>query len=232
MLEVCVDNLESAKNAIEGGADRLELCADLFQGGLTPEISLLEAIRSFSNIPIHIMIRNRGGHFQYSDQDMAIMLRQIELFKSQSVQGFVFGALTKDHVINVQQLQTILGATRGKSFVFHRAIDEVNDIENAFQTLVDMGVTEVLTSGGEDTVVNAADTIKALQIKFGSQIAILAGSGLNVSNVKDFIETTGHDRIHGSFSNTVINSNNEKIKLTSAQDVKTVQHILGAHLAG
>ncbi len=231
MLEVCIDNLDSAKNAIEGGADRLELCADLFSGGLTPELSLLHEIRSFSNIPIHVMIRSRAGDFCYSNAEMKLMLQQVDLFDTEAIEGFVFGALTEELKVNVHQLKQIQEAVGDKKLVFHRAIDESVDLTESIKVLIDNGVEEVLTSGGEATVPEAQELMKTLHAEFGNRIALLAGSGLTVHNVGTFIEASGLKRIHGSFSKNITDPDNGKIKLTSTQDVKTAKHILQSFIA-
>uniref|UniRef100_A0A3P9K0K5 Copper homeostasis protein cutC homolog n=1 Tax=Oryzias latipes TaxID=8090 RepID=A0A3P9K0K5_ORYLA len=120
LMEVCVDSVESAINAERGGAGRLELCASLLEGGLTPSLGLVQVVKQYIKIPIFVMIRPRGGDFLYSDQEVEVMKKDIELMKGQGVDGFVLGALTEDGRVDAELCMELLAAARPLSVTFHR----------------------------------------------------------------------------------------------------------------
>ena len=136
-MEICIDSLESAKNAIEGGATRLEICSALSEGGLTPTPSFLQKIKSFSSIPIYAMLRIRSGNFVYTKEEMEVMLQDLKILKDYGADGFVFGALTPDNEIDVESCKDILSAAESLPVTFHRAFDEVNDPLKSLKILID-----------------------------------------------------------------------------------------------
>lgn len=221
MLEVCIDSIESAKNAIEGGAQRLEVCASLELDGLTPDIELVRAIRNMSDIPMHVMLRPRSGNFVYSHNDKALVINQLKRFKNEAIQGFVFGALTTDYQVDEDLCIQIRDLVVDKQLVFHRAIDYSSSYFDALETIIQIQYDEVLTSGHESTALKGMNNlIKAKKLSKGS-INILAGGGINAKNAQLLIQK-GINRLHGSFSQ----QSETNVKLTSRLTVQSVYEML------
>ena len=149
-LEICVDNYESMITAAQNGADRIELCASLSEGGLTPPFSLIEAAMKLS-IPVFVMIRPRSCDFLYSSEEIEMMHRDIYMAKSQGAPGVVFGVLTPNGEIDGLAMQSLIKEAAGMQITCHRAVDQVKDIYAAVDILADLGVHRVLTSGQEET---------------------------------------------------------------------------------
>ena len=231
MLEVCIDNYQSAINAIQGGAQRLEVCSDLSLGGLSPDPELVTAIRQVSDIDIHVMLRCRAGNFRYTESEMQVHRDQLAIYKNLPIQGIVFGCLDDEQVVDEPRLRQIKDLCGDLKLVFHRAIDDSVDIFQAFQSLTNSGVLEVLTSGGKPTAIEGLQTLKNLQDRFGDKIDLLIGSGVSQENCKEIVETTGVKRIHGSFSTQIIEAN-AQVKLTLANHVEQVAQILDSMSVG
>lgn len=181
VLEVCVDSLASARAAIAGGADRLELCAALSIGGLTPYGELYRQIRRESNIAIRAMIRPRSGDFLYEPAELELMQMQIETLRGLGVDGFVFGCLTNEGELNLEAMKTLMKAAEGCKVTLHRAIDVSRDPEKTYRDAGELGVDSVLTSGGACNCMAGKDTIGRLldleQAGHGPQVLI--GAGVN-----------------------------------------------------
>ncbi|MGH9764286.1 MAG: copper homeostasis protein CutC, partial [Blastocatellia bacterium] len=146
-IEVCVDTVESAIAAQRGGADRIELCGNLIEGGITPSIGAIEMVRKNLSIPLHVVIRPRGGDFLYSDIDFEVMKRDIELVKWLGADGVVFGVLTPRAAVDVERTEDLIARARPLSVTFHRAFDMTRDPYQSLDDLIALGVNRVLTSG-------------------------------------------------------------------------------------
>lgn len=206
ILEVCVDSIESALAAQEGGAQRIELCASLLEGGLTPSAATIELARQKLTLGMMVMIRPRGGDFLYSDLDVAIMLRDIEIAKQAGADGVVFGLLTEDGKIDRKRTQTLADAARPLQVTFHRAFDHVADPATALETLIEIGVDRVLTSGQEATAAGGVATIAKLIQQAAGRISIMPGGGINETNIAQIARATGARELHMS-GRTEIESN-------------------------
>lgn len=208
LLEVCVDSAASAKNAKLGGADRLEVCAALALGGTTPSFGLVEFCVADLQMPVMMMVRPHDGGFEYSDDDIDLMLTEIEVAKSIGVQGVVFGALQSDPAnhgrlaIHLDQCRTLVEAADELETTFHRAFDVVADPLEAFDSLQSLGVTRLLTSGQAATAFEGAELIQRL-VSLDSDVSILAGAGVRPDNVRDVIERTGVREVHASASRPI-----------------------------
>src|SRR5947208_9942123 len=177
LVEACVDSIESALAAARGGAHRLELCANLIEGGTTPSAGTLAVCRARLDIPIFVLIRPRGGDFLYSAAELAVMLEDIRRAKQAGVQGIVTGLLRADGEIDADRTGELIAAARPLHVTFHRAFDVCRDASRALETLVALGVERVLTSGQAATAPEGADRIARLVQQAAGRLAILPGGG-------------------------------------------------------
>nr|XP_046256963.1 copper homeostasis protein cutC homolog isoform X1 [Scatophagus argus] len=200
LLEVCVDSVESAVNAERGGAGRLELCSSLLEGGLTPSLGLLQVVKQYVKIPVYVMIRPRGGDFLYSDQEVEVMRKDLELMKGHGADGLVLGALTEDGRVDAELCMELLAAARPLPVTFHRAFDMVHDPVVALETLVSLGFERVLTSGCDTSVLEGLPLIKRLidQVCAKGRIVIMPGGGITERNLQRILEGSGAQEFHCS----------------------------------
>lgn len=188
ILEVCVDSLASARAAIAGGADRLELCSALAVGGLTPYAELLRQIRAESNIPIRCLMRPRAGDFLYTNEEIRMMAAQIEQLRHLGADGFVIGCLTAEGNLDGKAMTPLLKAAEGAGLTLHRCIDVSR---NPCQTYLDadaLGIDTVLTSGAAGNCLQGAETIRMLLQLRDSHHGpeVLIGSGVKASVISTF----------------------------------------------
>lgn len=188
-FEVCIDSIDGAKLAEKYGAKRVELCAALSEGGITPSAGMIEAcVNATSNTEVFVMIRPRAGHFHYSRSEIAIMLRDIEAVHQLGANGVVFGCLNENQEIDLQANMTLLE----KAFelkmgtTFHRAIDLTKDPAEALVHLIHLGFDRVLTSAGKTRAIVGLPMLQRMKEQAGQQIEIMAGSGVNSQNVRHF----------------------------------------------
>lgn len=198
-LEICANSFESALVAQEAGADRIELCTELNVGGLTPSYGLLEKVLSEVSLPVHILIRPRSGNFTYSDAEIEIMLRDIVLCKKLGAAGIVSGVLRPDFSVDPAQTQKLIKTSDAMEFTFHRAFDWCTDPFKELKTLVDLGVTRLLSSGLEPIAEEGIELLLALQKRAKSSLEIMPGGGINETNAAIF-KAYGFQSIHCSAS--------------------------------
>lgn len=196
LVEVCVDSVESAIAAEKGGADRVELCDNLMEGGTTPSFASIEIARKRLSLGLHVIIRPRGGDFLYSDLEFEIMKRDIEISKQIGVDGVVFGILNKDGEVDILKTNELIQLARPLSVTFHRAFDVTNNANSALEELINLGIDRVLTSGQEATAFEGLDKISELIELAGDKITIMACGSLNERNVKKFVEQTNVREVH------------------------------------
>lgn len=199
-IEVAVASVEDAQTAEAAGADRLELCSALELGGLTPSLGMLLAIKKAVSIPVVTMLRPRAGGFVYSDADVRTIERDAELFLSHGATGIVFGFLTGERMIDVSRVERLVRLARGKETVFHRSFDLTVDPMAALDSLIELGVTRVLTSGQAADAPAGAELIRQLLERAAGRIEILPGGGITPENAAALVAKTGARQIHGSFS--------------------------------
>ena len=195
-LEVCVDSLESAMAAVNGGATRLELCANLVIGGTTPSIFLLREIRKHSNIPINVIIRPRFGDFCYSPAELAIMVGEIECFGHERANGVVIGALTPDGDLDERALRAMIEAAGELPVTLHRAFDMCRDPIAALRAAKALGVATVLTSGGRNAALDGAPLLKELNAL--GLLDVMAGGGVDAEAIARLRPLTGLKSYHMS----------------------------------
>ena len=185
-LEICVDSLASARNAIAGGADRLELCAALVAGGLTPYVHLLEQIRSESDIPVRCLMRPRPGDFLYEGEEIDMMARQMPVLKAAGADGFVIGCLTKDGDLDEDAMKKLIDAADGAGLTLHRCIDVSRDPIETYRTAGKLGIDTVLTSGAASNCILGLPTIGRL-LELRDEIdgpEVLIGAGVKADVIR------------------------------------------------
>lgn len=199
-IEVCCGSYEDCINAALGKADRVELNSALHLGGLTPAIGTVQLVKSEIAIPVICMVRPRGAGFCYTEAESKAMFADAKALLEVGADGLAFGFLHEDGSIDVAKNQKMVDLIHQyqKEAVFHRAFDCVKDPYQAMETLIEMGVDRVLTSGLEAKAYDGRALIKELQQKYGTQIEILAGSGVNATNAKALMEETGISQVHSS----------------------------------
>jgi copper homeostasis protein len=197
-VEVCAGSLQSVIEAGKGGASRVELCDNLFEGGTTPSAATIEMASRAVDIPVYVMIRPRGGDFLYSGIEFEIMKRDIVLAKKYGAAGVVSGLLLPDGSVDVLRTGELAGIARdlGMAMTFHRAFDMAADPYEALESIIETGCERILTSGGENKAIDGKHLIKKLVAAAAGRISIMAGSGINPENVKDLIEYTGITEVH------------------------------------
>ena len=202
-IEICVDSVESCINAEKGGADRLELCGNMFEGGTTPSYGVLELAREKVNIPIYAMVRPRGGDFCYDDTEFEIMKKEIKLMKELKIDGIVFGILTKEGNVDKERCDELLDLWGSSKATFHRAIDVSCDLNESCKDIISIGFERILTSGGEANVMNGIIKLKELVSKYNDKIIIMPGSGINERNIEYIKDTLKANEYHMTANKTV-----------------------------
>lgn len=194
-LEVCVDSFASAMAAIQGGADRLELCSALAVGGLSPSPALLNQIKAVSNIPVRCLMRTRGGDFLYTPEEIQQMAMEMELLSR--ADGFVIGCLTPEGDLDNRAIQPLIDAAKGKGLTLHRCIDVSRDLEKTYLDAKELGFDTVLTSGGAGNCLAGMETIRKLLTLDGPEVLI--GAGVKASVIESFLnQVDGAQAFHMS----------------------------------
>ena len=198
VLEIACFNVQSCALAQEAGADRIEFCDNYSLGGITPSQTDIIEAKKLLHIPLHVIIRPRGGNFVYDTEEIEMMKRDILFCKEQQLDGVVFGILNLDNTIDVKANKELLELAKPMSVTFHRAIDECNNIENAFQEIIRLGFNKVLTSGGKQNALEGIDTLKRCQETFGEKITIIPGGGIRSNNIELITKETGCIQFHSA----------------------------------
>ena len=206
IIEVCCGSVEDVINAEKGGADRVEFNSALYLGGLTPSLASLIYLKERVNIPLICMVRTRGAGFTYSLEDIEVMGMDAELLLKNGADGIAFGALNADRTIDVETNKKLIDITHryNKEFVFHRAIDCVDNPIESIETLIQLGCDRILTSGFRSTALEGINNLKDLQTKYGDQIEFLMGGKVNSTNANQLINETGILQIHSSCKTWVV----------------------------
>jgi copper homeostasis protein len=196
LVEACVDSVLSARRAVEGGAGRLELCANLIEGGTTPSSGLMRVVRRAVSIPIHVLIRPRGGDFLYGPDDLDIMLQDIAEAKRIGLAGVVIGVLQPDGTIDRDLTRRLGDEARPLAVTFHRAFDLTRDPFEALEALFALGIERVLTSGQGACATEGIPVIRQLVERSAGRVAVLAGGGVNEGNAAQIVRETGVREVH------------------------------------
>lgn len=198
LLEIACFNVASCLLAQEAGADRIEFCADYSAGGITPSKADIIKAKELLRIPIHVIIRPRGGNFVYNEEEINIMKQDILFCRSHNIDGVVFGVLTADNEIDKAVNKELVQLADGMSTTFHRAIDECNNYVKALEDLVSLGFIRVLTSGSAKTAFEGLNTLKKTQSMYGSEIIIIPGGGIRSENIAQIISETNCYEFHSA----------------------------------
>ena len=185
-IEACIGTLQSGLEAEKGGANRVELCDNLAEGGTTPSAALIQMTKERLKIPAAVMIRPRHGDFLYSDLEFEIMKKDIEFCKTVGVEAVVFGLLTPEGNIDCERTKQLVESAGNMQVCFHRAVDLSNDYLKAIEQIIDCGCHRILTSGGANKAVEGFENIRKAQELYGNKIEIMVGSGINAENVSKF----------------------------------------------
>lgn len=197
ILEVCVADPQSLAAAVEGGADRIELCSALELGGLTPSRGMM-GIAAESGISTYVLIRPRPGDFVFDSDDYGAMLSDIDAVHEVGLDGVVLGCSRPDGEIDDHMLSRLCGQAEGLGLTLHRAIDLASDLEGAIDTAVTLGVQRILTSGGAPTALEGIDRLARLHHIAAGRVKIMAGSGLRPDNVEELLAAVPVDEVHSS----------------------------------
>ena len=200
ILEISVENAERAVAAERGGASRIELCAELRVGGVTPGVGLMLKVRERVHVPVFAMVRPRGGDFVYSDAEFAEMERAVDVAASAGMDGVVLGILAVNGRVDVARTAMLVERARPMAVTFHRAIDMSADLLVALEDVVDSGAARVLTSGGAGTAGEGTLRVTELVKKARRRIVVMPGSGITAANVADIADVTGAREFHAGLS--------------------------------
>lgn len=203
ILEICANSVASCIAAQEGGAQRIELCAGIPEGGTTPSYGMVKKAREAVSIGLNIIIRPRGGDFLYSPIEVEEMIEDIKILRTLGVDGFVFGALTPDGEVDKEVCKRLIEAAQGSPVTFHRAFDMAKDPKQALEDIIELGFDRILTSGCMPSALEGVSTIAMLVREAQDRIAIMAGCGVNASNVHEIVQMTGVKEVHGSFRSPI-----------------------------
>jgi copper homeostasis protein len=196
LVEICVGDLASALSAGQGGADRVELCDNLAVGGTTPGAGTIAEACERLEIPVHVLVRPRAGDFLPSEAELSAMRRDISIARSLGASGVVLGVLRPDGTVNREATAELVALARPMSVTFHKAFDQTRDLFEALETLIDLGVDRVLTSGGRPTAMEGIDTLAHLVARAGDRITILVAGRLSLDNLIPILDRTAAREVH------------------------------------
>jgi len=196
MLEICIDSVASARAAAEGGADRVELCANLPEGGTTPSAGMIRVVRSVFTGGLMVIIRPRGYDFLYSEDEMEVMLHDIETARSLGDDGVVIGCLTADAQVDTKRCKRLIAAAGPLDITFHRAFDMTRDRSEALESIIGLGIKRVLSSGGQPDVPAGISQLAELVKQATGRASIMPGGGVTENNIGEIVRATGVREIH------------------------------------
>ena len=202
-LEICIDSVESAIAAERGGADRVELCSDLLEGGITPSSGLISAVRRSVRLGVFVMIRPRGGDFCYADAEFAVMQEDIRWARNLGADGLVLGVLDEEARVDVPRTALLVRLAGSLPVTFHRAIDMTPDPAASVKAVLETGARRILTSGGAAKVTEGLDTVARMVAAAGDRLSIMAGSGVNPQTLGIVAEATGATEFHAALRTTL-----------------------------
>ncbi|MFM8805789.1 MAG: copper homeostasis protein CutC [Sphingomonadales bacterium] len=203
LLEIATTDYETTRLAVQGGAHRIELCASLSEGGVTPSYGTIRRCRESFSVALYPIIRPRGGDFLYNDQEFEIMKQDVLLCKSLQCEGVVIGLLCADGQIDLKRTAALIALAYPMGVTFHRAFDRCIDPSKALEQLIDIGCERILTSGQQPTAPEGVDLIARLQQQADDRIVIMPGSGVRPDNVIDLAKRTGCIEFHSSLRASV-----------------------------
>ena len=198
-LEICIDSCFGIDAAVEGGADRIELCSSLKYGGLTPSLDVLK-LASECGIPSRSMIRPRKGDFIYSSEDLKQMQSDIDMVRSFNIEGVVYGASLPNGSLDQEPLEELVSYSINLKKTLHRAVDTIHKTIESVQLGIELGFDTILSSGGEKTALNGLSVLSDMQLLAAGKIEVMPGSGINSITAKEILNSHHFDWIHSSCS--------------------------------
>ncbi|MGB1249416.1 MAG: copper homeostasis protein CutC [Candidatus Promineifilaceae bacterium] len=195
-VEICLNGIDSAIAAQAGGATRVELCDNLMEGGTTPSQGMVAVVADQLDIGVMAMIRPRGGDFLYTDMEFAVMAQNVKMMHQHGIQGVVFGMLLPDGQIDKKRMQRLIELARPMEVTCHRAFDMSRDPFEALDTLLELGVDRLLTSGQELNALRGLDLLTKLQQRAGDDLIIMPAVEVTVENARQIVETAKVREIH------------------------------------
>lgn len=197
-VEVCANSYQSCLAARQGGADRVELCASMSEGGTTPSYGTICKARDIEGLRLHVLIRPRGSDFHYTPEEIDIMMKDIRMCQSLGVDGVVFGALRTDGQVDKETMKRLMDASKGMSVTFHRAFDHCRNPFQALDDIVELGCHRILTSGQQPSAIKGTNLLRQLVEAAAGRIQIMPGCGLNAGNIAQIAQATGAREFHFS----------------------------------
>ena len=199
-LEICANSVTSVIEASNGGADRVELSDNLYEGGTTPSPGTLIQAKKKASIPVFVIIRPRGGDFCYTDEEMEVMLQDIKIAKELGADGMVLGCLKPDGNVDYEKCARLIEQCGDLPVTFHRAFDMAKDPWEALETIKTLGVNRLLTSGQKNKAIDGAAFLSELREQAGEKLKIMAGGGIHEDNVTKLAQKTGITAFHATLS--------------------------------
>jgi len=196
MLEICIDGVASALAAAKGGADRVELCANLPEGGTTPSAGMIRVVRRAFSGGLMVIIRPRGYDFLYSQEELEAMLEDIKVARQLGADGVVIGCLKADGTVDAERCSRLIEAAGTLDVTFHRAFDMTRDLGEALETILSLGVKRILTSGGKPDVPSGLQTISKLVKQSAGRVSLMPGGGVTPENLAEIVTSAGVREIH------------------------------------
>jgi copper homeostasis protein len=231
LFELCAESLSAAHAADRGGADRIELCIRLDIGGITPGEQLITDTLRVLSIPVHVLIRPRGGDFVYSAAEFDLMKEQVLWVKRAGAAGVALGVLQADGRIDVTRSSELTELARPMKVTFHRAFDRAPNLSEALEAVISTGAECLLTSGGAPDVLTGAEPLGKLVTQAGNRIQIMAGGGLKLASITEVLKRTGLRCLHGSLTRrageVVAGNSTEALEA----DLRTAIRLLSGHFA-
>ena len=197
-FEICANSVASCIAAQDGGADRVELCAGIPEGGTTPSVGMIRCARESISIGLNVIIRPRGGDFLYSESEIREMVYDIKAAKRLGVDGLVFGCLCPDGSVDMENMRLLMEAAGDTPVTFHRAFDHTSDPLKALEDIIELGCARILTSGCRPTAAEGAPLLAQLVEKAGDRIIIMPGCGVNEGNIAETARLSGAREFHFS----------------------------------
>ena len=236
-IEVCANSFQSALAALQGGADRIELCTQLEAGGITPSAASIKLAVRELNIPVFVLIRPRSGDFVYDTYDFELMKEDIKIVKNLGAAGVVAGLLMPNGDVDFHRTSELVSLASPMKFTFHRAFDRARDPYVALEDVIRTGADRILTSGQALSAWEGRVLIKALVEKARSRITLLAGAGINPDNVQDIIDFTKVTEVHASCSGNLPGNmeyispldTHHNITITDVEKVKQIAALIKNH---
>ena len=234
-IEIATADFTTTRHAVEGGADRIELCAALGDGGTTPSMGTIKKCRESFAVHLFPIIRPRGGDFFYTDDEFEIMMADVLLCKQLFCDGIVIGLLKQDGAIDVERTSKLITAAYPMEVTFHRAFDRCKEPFEAMEQLIQMGCGRILTSGQQPIVTEGMELVAQLVAAADERIIIMPGSGVRTENIRELAEKTGAVEFHSSlrgksksemafihpaFSNSMESYSNPAIDAASVRELR------------